>query len=445
MTPMDDSMLADLLWQWIGLAVLLLTSGFASMSETVMMAANRYRLKARADNGERGAQLAAALTAHPERMLSVILLVNNAVNVGAATLASVITIELFGQNETMLAVGSFVLTFLILVFSEITPKVIGARYADLLAPYIAYPLTAALRLVGPVVDFVNLFVKALLWLLRLPRRATPQAPSLEELRSIVLESRVLRSEKHRDVLLKLFDLERITVADVMIPRQAIEFLDLTDDEETLRAQLATAYHTRLPVIEGNPDEVLGILHVRQLLAETLTSGFSREAIRRSLSPPYFVPEETNAMTQLQFFQEHHQRLALVVDEYGELQGLVTLDDIIEEMVGKFTTSRPGSDTVLQWQEDGTVIIDGATPVREINRALGLDLPTDGPRTLNGLILEYLQEIPEAEVSLRIGEVRMDVLQCHDRRIRSVRLYAPTAGEGDTSENSVGEDSNEERR
>lgn len=442
--PMDAPLPADLFWQWFGLALLLLSSGLSSMSETVMMATNRYRLKARAEHGERGARLAVTLIAHPEQMLSVILLVNNAINVGAATLASVITIELFGQNEAMLAVGSFSLTFLILVFSEITPKVIGARYADLLAPYVAYPLTVLLRLLGPVVNFVNLFVRALLWLLRLPHRAAPQDPSLEELRSLVLESRVLRSQKHRDVLLKLFDLERITVADVMIPRQAIEFLDLTDDEETLRAQLATAYHTRLPVIEGNPDEVLGILHVRQLLAETLTAGFSRESIRRSLSPPYFVPEDTNAMTQLQFFQEHHQRLALVVDEYGELQGLVTLDDIIEEMVGKFTTSRPGSDALLQWQEDGTVIVDGATPVRDLNQMLGLNLPTAGPRTLNGLILEYLQEIPESEVSLRIGDVRLEVLQCHDRRIRSVRIYAPSSGRPDADERDATESSEEGR-
>ena len=396
------------------------------MAETVMMAANRYRLRSLATTGHRGAQLAVALLDQTDRLLGVILLFNNLVNIAAATLSSLITISLFGEDQLALGIGTILLTFFILVFSEITPKVIGARHADRLALLVSYPLTGLLKLSYPAVWFVNLFVSGLLWLLRLQPKGEAAAPSLsvEELRALVLESGQYIPHKHRSILVNLFDLEHITVEDLMTPRGAIEAIDLAAPEHEIRRHLATSYHTRLPVFDGDSERVIGVLHLRRLLGRTLESQFDVAAIRDSVTPPYFVPADTPVYSQLQFFQENHQRLALVVDEYGELLGLVTLEDIIEELIGKFTTGLPDASGKLRWGEDGSVLVDGGQNLRELNRRLGLELPLDGPKTLNGLILEYLQDIPETGLSVRIGGVPIEVVQTEDRMVRSARLFRP---------------------
>ena len=398
------------------------------MTETVMMASNRYRLRSLASSGHRGAQLALDLIAQTDRLLGVILLFNNLVNIAAATLASVITINLFGEHSWALGAGTIVLTFLILVFSEITPKVVGARHADRLALFLSYPITALLKLSHPAVWFINLFVSGLLWTLRLQPKDDAPATSLsvEELRAMVLESGHYIPQKHRSILLNLFDLEHITVEDLMTPRGAIEAVDLAAPEEEIRTRLATSYHTRVPVFDGDTERVIGVLHLRRLLGTTLESGFEIASIREVVVKPYFIPADTPVYSQLQFFQENHQRLALVVDEYGELLGLVTLEDIIEELIGKFTTGMPDSSGKLHWGKDGSVLVDGSQNLREINRRLGLDLPVDGPKTLNGLIVEYLQEIPEAGLSMRIDGVPIEVVQTEDRMVRTARLFRPSA-------------------
>ncbi|MFV8824724.1 HlyC/CorC family transporter [Thauera sp. WH-2] len=411
--------------QVVALIVLLILSGSFSMSETVMMAANRYRLRSLAAQGHRGAVLALDLLAHTDRLLGVILLFNNLVNTAAATLVSVLTMELFGDERWVLGAATLLVTFAILVFAEITPKVVGATHADRLAPIVAYPLTALLRTFYFAVWFVNLFSSALLRTFRLnPRKDAETGLSVDELRAMVAESGHYIPHKHRSILLNLFDLENITVEDVMTPRGAIEGIDLSEPEAEIRRQIATSFHTRLAVHDGDSEHVIGVLHQRRLLSDTLEQDFDIERIRELLARPYFVPADTPLYSQLQFFQENQQRLAFVVDEYGELLGLITLEDIIEELIGKFTTSTPDAGNRMNWSEDGSVLVDGSSNLRELNRRLDLDLPIDGPKTLNGLILEFLQDIPETGVSMKIGNTPVEVVQTEDRMVRTARLYRP---------------------
>ncbi len=408
------------------LALLLVFSGLFSMAETTMMAANRYRLRSMASNGHRGATLALELLGKTEKLLGVILLFNNLINAAAATLVSVITITMFGEDRWALGGGTLLITFLILVFSEITPKVIGARYADRLAVIYAFPLAFLLRVTYFAVWFANLFVAAILRIVRLNQRDDGSADQLstEELRSMVLEAGHVIPHKHRSILLNMFELEDITVEDVMTPRGAIEGIDLSDPIEEITRQLATSYHTRLLIFDADNDDVVGILHLRRLLGHSLENPIDQVAIRQMAVKPYFIPAETPVYSQLQFFQENQQRMGLVVDEYGELLGLVTIDDIIEEMVGKFTTSSPDGADHLHWQDDGSVLIDGGHNLRDINRKLGLNLPVNGPKTLNGLIVEYLQDIPETGLSMRIANVPIEVIQTQDRLVKMARLFRP---------------------
>jgi Mg2+/Co2+ transporter CorB len=412
--------------QFAALAILLFLSALSSMTETVMMASNRHRLRALSSEGHTGAQLAVALLSKTDRLLGVVLLFNNLVNVGAATLASVITIRLFGDESWTLAAGTVLLTFLILVFSEITPKVIGAHHADRLALIVSYPLTFLLRITYPAVWFVNLFVSAILWVLRLKPATAEETSrlSVEELRAMVLDSGQYIPQKNRDILVNLFDLEHITVEDVMTPRGAIEIVDLRMNEEDIRQRIATSYHTRLPVLDGDNERVIGVLHLRRLLGHALESGFQLDALEELVAKPYFIPADTPLYSQLQFFQENQQRMALVVDEYGELLGLLTLEDIIEELIGKFTSSLPESSKRIAWGNDDSVLVDGGQNLRDLNRRLGLDLPVEGPKTLNGLILEYLQDIPEADLSLKINGVTIEVIQAEDKMVRMARLFRP---------------------
>ena len=419
---MDDIPLA---WQYLLLAILLVVSGFFSIAETSMMALNRYRLKALVRLGNKGAKIASELLAKTDKLLGVILLGNNLVNAAAATLVGVIAIELFGEDKIVLAGGTLVITFLILVFAEITPKVIGAAYAERIAPLAAYVLKPLLWALYPVVWFVNLFVAPLLALARVRQRGREnQRVTTEELRMLVLESAQYMPKKHQSILVNLFDLERITVEDMMTPRSRIEAINIDAALEAINEQLATAYHTRLPVYRGEPGTVIGILHLRKVLHLAQRNELDHASLQSLLSEPYFVPASTPVFAQLQYFQENHQRIALVVDEYGELQGLVTLEDIIEEIIGEFTTTAPAGPSAFRWALDGSVLVEGTAPLRELNRKLGLTLPLDGPKTLNGLILEHLQDIPESGVSVKIADVPMEILQTQDRVIRTVRLFRP---------------------
>ncbi len=419
---MDEIPLATLS---LALIVLLIVSGAFSLAETAMMAANRYRLKHQAQRGARGARLAVSLLAQTDKLLGVILLGNNLLNAACATLASVITVRLFGQGEWPLAIGAVVVTFLILVFSEITPKVVGAAHADRLAPLVSFFLAPLLRALRPIVWFVNLFVQGLLRLFRFHDAPQPSTTlSQEELRSLVLEGAQYFRGKHKTMLANLMDLEAVHVDDVMTPRSQIHALDLSEKPALIRQQLVTSYHTRLPVCEGSLDNIVGILAVKSMLHAMQSDELDVERIRSLLRPPYFIPVGTPLLTQLQQFQADRQRMGLVVDEYGELQGLVTIEDIIEEIIGEFTTQAPGGSESFRREAEGSVIVDGMAPLRTLNRRLGTRFPLDGPKTLNGLIVEQLGDIPDAGMSFRVDEQGVEIMQTQDRAVRVVRLLPP---------------------
>ncbi len=404
------------------LVLLLVLSAFFSGSETSMMAVNRYRLKTLSRSGHRGAQLAEKLLAQTDKLLSAILIGNNLVNSAAAALVTVIVFRLFGESELALTLATLLVTFLILVFSEVTPKVIGASWPDRLAPVTSYPLTFLVKLLRPVIWFVNLFVQAQLKLFRLkPGAATEHSMGVEELRTLLAESGSFLPSQHRSILSNLFDLEDVTVDDAMLPRGQIEAIDLASDSEEIMRQLGTSHHARLPVYEDDPNNVVGMLHVRRALARLNEEAFDPETFRTWLREPYYIPSGTSLYVQLTQFQSTRQSLGLVVDEYGELLGLVTVEDILEEIVGEFTAVPPGGHAASNMQPDGSYLVDGTASLRELNRKLKLNFPLDGPRTLNGLLLEHLEAMPEAGVSVLIAEYPVEVVQVQDRMVKTARI------------------------
>ncbi len=392
------------------------------MSETSMMAVNRYRLRTLAKAGHRGAKLAEWLLSNTDKLLGVILLGNNLINAAAASLVTIIAFRMFGQNEMAMTLGTLAVTFLILVFSEVTPKVIGASYPDRIAPAASYILAPMLRLTYPAIWFVNLFVQRLLKLMRLnPDAASGNSMGVEELRTLLAESGNFLPAQHRGILLNLFDLEHIKVDDVMVPRSQIEALDLAADFDDILHQIATSHHARLPVYEGESNNLIGMLHVRRVLTRIHEEDFDLEELRETLREPYFIPSDTNLYTQLEQFQATRQSVGLVVDEYGELQGLVTLEDILEEIVGEFASLRPGGQEPGLPQEDGSFLVEGAMSVRELNRKLKLELPVEGARTLNGLILDKLEAMPEPGVSVMIAGYPLEIVQVHGRMVKTARI------------------------
>ncbi len=412
---------------WItlaGLVVLLLVSAFFSISETALMALNRLRLRHLVREGQRSARRVQSLLDHTDKLLGTILLGNNLVNAAATAVVTAMTIRLVGDNDWALLAATAAITFLILVFAEITPKIIGATFPEKIAMPTSYVLAPLLVLFRPVVWFVNLFVQAVLLLLRIPpgsREGTGHRLSTEELRTLVLEGGNFIPGKHRSILLNLFELEELSVDDVMIPRARIEGIDLQQSREEVLAQLRTCYHNKLPAYDGDISRTAGVLLVRRLLPSLASNEFSLDALRATLSPPYFVPSGTPLFQQLQHFQDTRQRIGLVVDEYGEVQGLVTLEDIIEEIVGEVATRTAASAGQLHWSSDGTAIVDGSITLRDLNRRLSLELPLDGPRTLNGLMIERLEEIPDAPCCVRFDDVLVEVLHVDEHAVRSARV------------------------
>ena len=418
---MDDIPLSTLA---IAVVLLLLASGFFSIAETAMMAANRHRLKHRAHRGSPGARKALSLLGEIDKLLGVILLGNTLVAAAAATLTAVITKRLYGEGEIALGLGTLAITFAILVFSEIAPKVVGAAHADRIAPVVSFALAPLLKAATPVVWFVNLFVQGLLKLLRIPTgSAMGSKLTQEELRSLVLEGQYFRG-KHRTMLANLLDVEAVTVDDVMTPRNQIHAVDLRAKPGHLAEQLATSYHTRLPAYEDELDNIVGIVHLKQVVALQQAGTIDESGLRTILRPAYFVPAGTPLLAQLQQFQTDRERLGLVVDEYGELLGLLTIEDIVEEIIGDFTTQAPAGGESWAREPDGSVVVDGMAALRTLNRKLGTHFPLDGPKTLNGLIVEQLGEIPDAGTKVAVAGQKLEILQTQDRAVKVVRLLPP---------------------
>ena len=392
------------------------------------MSLNRYRLRHLVKEGNRGAKLASALLAKTDKLLGVILLCNNFANAASATLVTVITVELFGEGEWVLMIGTLSVTFAILVFSEISPKVIAAAYPEKLGIMCSYVLYPLLKLLYPAVWFVNLFVEALLKLFRVNVNfsETTQSLTMDELRSIVTDAGHFMPKKHRTILLNLFDLEKITVDDVMTAHTMVEVIDFDQPIEEIMQRISTSHHTRLPVREGDNEEMIGILHIRKVMNQIrgyqLEEPLDKAALREIISEPYFIPSGTPLYTQIQQFQENQERIALIVDEYGEFKGLVTLEDILEEVIGDFTTQSPSRIGSYRQDDDGGWLVDGSSSLRDLNKKLHLSLPTDGPRTLNGLVIEHYEDIPEPNTSFRIGEHTLEIVQTQDRIVKIVKIF-----------------------
>jgi len=403
------------------LIFLLVLSAFFSGSETGLMTLNRYRLRHLAKARHRGAVRAQRLLERPDRLIGLILLGNNFVNILASAVATVIGLRLFGEAGIAIATG--ILTLVILIFSEVAPKTLAALHPERIAFPAAFIYTPLLKLLYPLVWVINQLGNGLLRLFRVSaEQASAQSLSREELRTVVLEAGAMIPKRHQKMLLNLLDLEKATVEDIMIPRNEVVGIDLGDDISEITDILTHTQYTRLPVYEESVDDIVGILHVRNALPLLQRGTLTHEELRQAAREPYFIPEGTSLNRQLLNFQHEGRRSGLVVDEYGEIMGLVTLEDILEEIVGEFTTDPAALNSDITPQDDGSYLIDATTSVRDINRALLTELPTTGPKTLNGLILEYMQDIPEAGTSLLIAGYPIDIVQTKDNAVKIVVLH-----------------------
>ncbi|SHF75627.1 Mg2+ and Co2+ transporter CorB, contains DUF21, CBS pair, and CorC-HlyC domains [Modicisalibacter ilicicola DSM 19980] len=417
---MSDDLPLGLLFGLLFLLICL--SAFFSSSETGMMSINRYRLSHQAKGGERPAQRVLRLLGRPDRLIGVILIGNNFVNNLAASIATIIAIHFFGEVSGP-AVATLALTIVILIFAEVTPK----TYAAIKPERIAYPTSLALepllKLLYPLVWMVNAISNGLLRLMGV-RNIEGGADSLtrDELRTVVHEAGAMIPRRHQSMLLSILDLENVTVNDIMVPRHEVSGIDLDDDLESILAQVRASQHTRVPVYKGDINNIIGILHLRNAARFLSKSEVTKAAIVQEAREPYFIPESTPLHTQLLNFQQQKRRIGIVVDEYGDVEGLVTLEDILEEIVGEFTTDVAGMQQDIHSQDDGSYVIEGTANIRDINKALGWQLPTDGPKTLNGLILEHLESFPDAPACLQVGTTRMEILQVKDNLITSARCW-----------------------
>lgn len=397
------------------------------MSETALMSINRYRLRHLVKQGHRGAKITNSLLLKTDKLLGVILLCNNFVNTALATLVTVITVSLFGEGELTLMYSTLAVTFAILIFSEISPKIIAAAYPERVGISVSYILYPLLKVLYPIVWFVNLFVDAWLKLLGIKINFGDDTKSLdmEELRSIVTDAGKFLPNKHRSILLNLFELEKIEVDDVMTAHPQVEIINFDLSLDEIFDRISNSHHTRLPVREGDNEEIFGILHLRKVMnlmrLHQQKDELTKDDLRKMIVAPYFVPSGTPLYAQIQEFQKNKRRIALVVDEYGELKGLITLEDILEEVIGDFTTQSPSRIGSFHQEEDGGWVVDGSSSLRDLNKKLKLSLPLDGPRTLNGLVLEHFQDIPESNTCFKIGTHVLEVVQTQDKVVKSVKI------------------------
>ena len=385
-----------------------------------MMALNRYRLKNLADKGNRSAKLASRLLNQPDRLLGVILLGNNLVNLSAASISTIAALRLYG--EPAIAVFTFILTLVVLIFAEVAPKTLAMRHPEKIAFPASYILIVLLWVLYPIVWIINIVANRFLRLFNIKPQHNQDALNKDELRTVVSEAESLIPKSHHDMLMGILDLERITVEDIMVPRGAIEGIDLDDEWDEILEQLATSHHTRLPVFKGSLDNVIGVLHLRRAIVSTQTDNLDREKLVKLLRPAYFVPEDTPVMQQLLIMQKERRRLGLAVDEYGDLQGMITMDEILEEIIGEFNAQTPGDLQDVHKQSDGSYMVNGMASIRDLNRNLGWQLPVNGPKTLNGLILEQLEDIPQAGTTMLIDNYPVEVVQTKDAAVRMVRIY-----------------------
>ncbi|MGL5429764.1 MAG: HlyC/CorC family transporter [Vibrio sp.] len=404
------------------LACLIIISAYFSSSETGMMALNRYRLKHLANSGHKGAQRVEKLLARPDRLIGLILIGNNLVNILASAIATIIGMRLYGDLGVAIATGA--LTLVILVFAEVTPKTLAALYPERVSYTSSVLLSVLMKLFSPLVVLVNVITNGLIRVLGISPHSKGDHLSSEELRTLVNEAGNLIPRRHQDMLLSILDLEHVTVNDIMIPRNEISGININDDWKSIVRQLVHSPHGRIVLYRDKIDEVVGILRLREAARFMLEKNdFNKEMLLRAADEIYFIPEGTPLNVQLVKFQRNKERIGLIVDEYGEIIGLTTLEDILEEIVGEFTTSMsPSLADEITPQGDGSFLIEGSANIRDINKSLKWKLPTDGPRTLNGLILEHLEEIPASHLSVKVAQHKMEILELEENRIKLVKVY-----------------------
>ena len=416
------------------LVLLFLLSAFFSGSETALMALNRYRLRHRVEQGHYGARCAQALLKRPDRLIGLILLGNNLVNILIIQLASYLGYVYF--QEVGVAIATGFLTIAILVFAEVAPKTLASMHAERVAYPAAIVYRPLLVLALPLVWLINRFANGLLHLFGVPREAAGNALSREELRSAVHESSDMIPREHQKMLLGILDLEKVTVNDVMVPRSEIVGIDLNEDWNEVLDQLHNPIYTRMPVYEGGIDHVVGMLHWRKVLPHILDENLSPDHIRETMRDPYFIPDGVRLHEQLYNFQQRKRRMGLVISEYGDLLGLVTLEDILESIIGTIALD-PGQydPDVYKVLEDGSKLVDASISVRDLNGQLHSNFPLNGPRTLNGLILEHLEEIPDAGMGMVLDGFPMEVVKLDGTSVRTVRIYPRREGGSQTGEDS----------
>lgn len=402
------------------LIFLILLSAFFSGSETSLISLNRYRLRHLTRAGHPGAVRASKLLKRPDRLIGIILLGNNFVNILASALATLIALHLLGESGVWIA--TLLLTVVILLFAEVTPKTLAALHPERFAFPASFLLGPLLRIFYPLVWLINTIANGLLRPFGInTSSADHHNLSSDELRTVVNEAGTMIPKRHQQMLLSILDLEKATVEDIMVPRNEVSGIDLDDEWEEIIKQITSSQHTRLPVFKDGIDNVIGMVHLRNVLALHRNSEFSREKFMGVIRETYFIPEGTPLNTQLLNFQRHRRRIALVVDEYGDIQGLVTLDDILEEIVGEFTTDPAASSKDIHPQEDGTYLVDGSANIRELNRVMNWALPSEDAKTLNGLIVEYLETIPEPGTSMKLAGYPIEIVQSSSNAVKTVRI------------------------
>ncbi|KZW98566.1 hypothetical protein JL49_22325 [Pseudoalteromonas luteoviolacea] len=416
---MDDISTSAL---FIILGVLILISGYFSSSETGIMSINRYRLRHLVKENNKSARRVDKLLKRPDRLIGLILIGNNLVNIAASAVATVIGMRLLG--DAGIVVATFALTLVILIFAEVTPKTLAALYPEKVAFPSSVILKVLLKVLFPVVVTVNWITNGMLKLFGVsPEQIEEHSLSKEELKTVVNESSAMLPTNHGSMLTSILDLEQVTVEDIMIPRSEINAIDINDDWKDITRRLTNAQHTRVLLYRDQIDDAVGFIHSRDALRLLTKEQFDKPSLLRAVREIYFIPEGTSLNTQLLKFQQNKERIGLVVDEYGDIQGLVTLEDILEEVVGDFTTTQtPTPSDEVTIQSDGSVLVDGGANIRDLNKEMGWELPTEGPKTLSGLIVEYLEDIPESQLSLKIANYPMEVLEVKENMIKVVKVF-----------------------
>ena len=413
----------NLNFQLVLLAILLVLSAFFAISETSLMSVNKYRLKHLSKQGNVGAKLAIKLLNETDKLLSVILLCNNFANAAAAALVTLIVVEFFGTQESIIFIGTIITTFMIVIFSEISPKVIGAAHPEKLAPYCSFILYPLLKVFYPIVLFLNFFVLGFLKLVNIKTNFNQKdLINMDELKSIISESGTFIPQKNKSIFLNLIDLNKVTIDEVMMPHTNVESVYLKQPIDEILGKVINSNYRQM-VVKDN-DEIIGVIDSKKLLklvVKEQNNEITHESLKELIEPPYFIPSGTTIYKQIQYFQDNQEKKGFIVNEYGDFLGLVSLEDLLEEIIGEFNKDIPSKLSKIVSEDDGW-IVDGAISIRDLNKKLNLKLPTSGPITLSGLIIEFLENIPETNTSFKMHETKFEIINIYEQTIKKIKIY-----------------------